>query len=81
MPVEFKEVVVHVLDEQERPFGNKDVLRIVKWLDGVPRLEKRSLYKTKEGIYRNGKAKGLTKEDLKLIFSQEETVKKFMEMA
>ena len=66
MPREIKETVVKVLNEQEIDANNKTILRIVRWNNGRPQLEKRKFYLS-EAAWKPGKAAGFNIDDFTLV--------------
>ncbi len=66
MAREIKETVVKVLSENEFDPKNKNILRIVRWNNGRPQLEKRKFYKVEDG-WKPGKASGMNAEDFAVI--------------
>ena len=74
--------VIEVLDKREWQSG-KTELRIVKWNDGKPTIEKRNFKKSiddqgKEG-WQTGKAMGLNESDFKLIIQRQSEIERIME--
>jgi hypothetical protein len=49
---------------------SRDVLRVVRYSQGVPQLEKRYFYLTDRGKWMPGRVRGLTRMDLELILSR-----------
>ena len=78
MPMEPRELKVDVIREfyaNEDERGNKMVLRIVRWNNGAPKLEKRSFYRARESDeIKTGKAVGLTVEDVCLILDHKDEI-------
>lgn len=53
-------------------------LRIVRWNNGSPMLEKRSFFQNKEDQRRSGKNLGLRAEDMKVILDNLEEVQQLL---
>jgi hypothetical protein len=73
--------VVKVLQEQKSQ-GGSNQLRVVRWLvDGKEQgaqLEKRNFYIDKSGEEKIGKAKGLSKDEVKYIVDSWKDIEKLM---
>jgi len=78
---DFKEKVLAVLKTDEFKTGGSE-LRIVQWVvkdkAKPPRLERRDFFFNEHGRM-NGKAKGLTMDDLKIIFAEKDKIFKLMQ--
>ena len=77
MPRQIKETVVKVLNEQEIDANNKSILRIVRWNDGRPQLEKRRFYSS-EDTWKPGKAAGMNADDFAIIKGNLEEIEKLL---
>lgn len=77
MPRQIKETVVKILNEQEMDTNNKTILRIVRWNDGKPQLEKRRFYKSEEA-WKPGKAAGINAQDFAIIKENINEVEKIL---
>lgn len=77
MAREIKETVVKVLHEQEIDGNNKNILRIVRWNNGRPQLEKRKFYKSEEA-WKPGKAAGFNVDDFMMIKENQEEIEKLL---
>lgn len=74
--------VIEVLDKREWQSG-KTELRIVRWNDAKPTIEKRNFKKSiddqrNEG-WQTGKAMGLNESDLKIIIQRQDEITRIME--
>lgn len=77
MAREIKETVVKVLNEQEIDANNKTILRIVRWNNGRPQLEKRKFYLSEE-VWKPGKAAGFNIDDFTLVKENIEEIEKLL---
>jgi hypothetical protein len=77
MPREIKETVVKVFNEQEMDADNKSIIRIVRWNNGRPQLEKRKFYRSDEA-WKPGKAAGFNVDDFTLLKDNIEEIDKLL---
>lgn len=77
MPREIKETVVKILNEQEIDGSNKNIIRIVKWNNGRPQLEKRKFYRS-EDAWKPGRAAGMNIDDFNIIKDNTEEIEKLL---
>ena len=66
MAREIKETVVKIFNEQEIDANNKNIMRIVRWNNGRPQLEKRKFYRS-EDAWKPGRAAGMNVDDFALV--------------
>ena len=70
MPRKFKEDVILELAREENAQGEPTILRVVRWNEGAPKLEKRMFWRDDQGELKAGKSLGLTAEDFQLILEK-----------
>lgn len=77
MAREIKETVVKIFHEQEIDEDNKNIIRIVRWNNGRPQLEKRKFYRA-DNEWKPGKAAGFNVDDFDLLDKNREEIGKLL---
>ncbi len=73
-PRQISENVILEISRVESAKGNPVVLRVVSWNEGVPKIEKRSYWRTEDDELRAGKIMGLTTEDFQLMIDKKDEI-------
>ena len=75
-----KEIKCEVLKTiKDEPYRNGSLkLRIVRWNNGKPSLEKREFWMSEEDVEKTGKAKGLNASDFEALLAEKDEIQKLL---